>query len=124
MWGAPPGKGVDVWLAEDPDWDMATRTCRVQPEAQCRHFTLIVWETVQQVGCSWEPSCIRRDPDGDSKPGLLTCRYWPKGTWRTRQGNMNPYGRLGPRDPAWTGLGFPGGTYTGGPGGVQPCFPR
>lgn len=59
-------QAVDSWYGEVQDYDY------LQPEntSAAAHFTQLVWEATQSVGCN-----ITDCPDSR----LVVCRYWPPG---------------------------------------------
>ncbi|WP_303903212.1 CAP domain-containing protein [Thiohalomonas denitrificans] len=64
-----PEEVVQHWAAEQAFYDYATNTCR--SGEQCGHYTQIVWEETEEVGCA-----KRICPDQSQ---LWVCRYHPPG---------------------------------------------
>jgi len=42
---------VDAWAAESADYSYQDNTCR--PGRICGHYTQVVWDTTEEVGCAW-----------------------------------------------------------------------
>lgn len=69
---ADPKDVVEAWASEVVDYDYDTNTCT--PNAQCGHYTQIVWRDTEEVGCAYQ-TC---DASGSQ---VWVCNYWPPGNW-------------------------------------------
>ena len=61
---------VDAWASEKKDFNYNSNKCK--PGKMCGHYTQIVWETTQKVGCA-KIQCDGFD--------LWMCNYDPPGNW-------------------------------------------
>jgi pathogenesis-related protein 1 len=49
MAGIAPSQVVDTWGSESADYSYARNTCMA--DRQCGHYTQIVWQSTEEVGC-------------------------------------------------------------------------
>lgn len=76
----PPKDVVDLWAAEDADFDYANNDCAAGK--QCGHYTQIVWRDSTSVGCG-VANCDNVEGFG---PGALwVCNYDPPGNFVGQQ---------------------------------------
>ncbi len=61
---------VDAWAGEKADYNYNKNTCK--PKKMCGHYTQIVWQTTQKVGCA-KIVCDGMD--------VWVCNYDPPGNW-------------------------------------------
>ena len=68
--GTPtPQRAVDAWASEVDDYDYDSNSC----SGVCGHYTQIVWETTERVGCGIS-QC-----EGLTNGGTIVCNYSPGG---------------------------------------------
>lgn len=67
-----PDEVVDLWVAEEADYDYATNTCA--PGAVCGHYTQVVWSGSTEVGCA-------RERCAGGLGQLWMCNYDPPGNF-------------------------------------------
>ena len=61
---------VDAWASEKADYNYLKNKCK--PGKMCGHYTQIIWQTTQKVGCA------RIECDGMD---IWVCNYDPPGNW-------------------------------------------
>ncbi|KAM0946015.1 putative CAP domain-containing protein [Dioscorea sansibarensis] len=76
FWGSPgwqwtPNDAVESWAKEASDYDWANNICAAGKV--CGHFTQIIWNDTQKIGCG------RADCPG--RGVVYTCNYDPPGNW-------------------------------------------
>lgn len=69
-----PAAVVGAWVNERFDYDYATNTC--DPFKVCGHYTAVVWETTERVGCAFATN-----PDCPSFKQFWVCNYDPGGNF-------------------------------------------
>ena len=62
---------VDAWAGESVDYDYDSNSCT--PGEQCGHYTQIVWDSTERVGCA----LVACDGGGE----VWTCSYDPPGNY-------------------------------------------
>ena len=76
FWGSGRTYGgrdaVAAWVAESSSYDYGSNACA--PNAECGHYTQVVWRGSTAVGCAVQPC-----PDGRST--FITCNYSPPGNY-------------------------------------------
>ena len=65
-----PAVVVEAWESEVVDYDYSTNSCT--PGKMCGHYTQIVWEDTERVGCAFR-TC---SADGSQ---VWVCNYYPAG---------------------------------------------
>jgi len=73
---------VDGWLEEEPNFSCADNRCK---QGQCGHWTQILWNSTDRVGCALAKCGNVVDQNGKSigfrNAELLACRYNPPGNF-------------------------------------------
>ena len=69
---ATSAQPVESWASEEAFYDYEINTCT--PGEQCGHYTQIVWDSTQRVGCG-----AAKCAGGGGE--VWTCRYDPPGNW-------------------------------------------
>jgi uncharacterized protein YkwD len=81
---APPDSNaaaaVALWVGEKADYDYAANTCT--PNAQCGHYTQVVWRSSTRLGCG-VAICETGSPFGANFPRweIWVCNYAPPGNF-------------------------------------------
>jgi len=70
-----PEKAVEMWVAEEPNYDYGSNTCK----KVCGHYTQVVWKDTKSIGCA-RSNCQNRGT-------FVTCNYYPPGN----VGGRKPY---------------------------------
>lgn len=71
-----PEEVVQAWASEAADYDYATNACA--PQAQCGHYTQVVWRGSTSIGCA-AVACDH--VDGFGAGVLFVCNYDPPGNF-------------------------------------------
>lgn len=73
----PPEQAVGFWYDERHDYQYHSNRCR--PGKPCGHYTQMVWQQTQRVGCAIA-HCLEHEPDGQRRiKEVWVCRYYPAG---------------------------------------------
>ncbi|KAJ0971731.1 hypothetical protein J5N97_019690 [Dioscorea zingiberensis] len=70
-WDWTPADAVEYWAREAVDYDWASNSCA--DGKVCGHFTQIVWNETQRIGCG-RAECL-------GVGVVYTCNYDPPGNW-------------------------------------------
>jgi len=83
--------GTRGWLQEEGNYDCAEGKCK---RGQCGHWTQMIWNDTEQVGCAIQrcASTVKADgsPDTWRNAELLVCRYGPPGNYRGQAAVSKP----------------------------------
>jgi len=64
---------INSWHSEEPDWSCQNNNCK--SGAMCGHYTQVMWNNTQSVGCGLRTTCTGQYDT------MISCNYYPPGNY-------------------------------------------